>query len=119
MRIGTDDLLAHALGKPGAWRDQPWETHPVAKVGEKIFLFCGAADDGPGGAAVGVKCGTRDEADELIVRHPDDAWVMAYIGRHGWNTVRLGAGVDDDELLELVDASYDDVVSRLPKTKRP
>ena len=44
---------------------------------------------------------------------------MAYIGRHGWNTVRLGSGVDDDELLELVDQSYDDVVARLPKSKRP
>ena len=44
---------------------------------------------------------------------------MAYIGRHGWNTVRVGAGIGDDELVELVDASYDEVVARLPRNKRP
>lgn len=114
-RLGAGDLLAYALAKPGAWRDQPWEDHAVAKVADKIFLFGGALDD----TAVGVKCGTRDEADELIVRHPGDVTVMAYIGWHGWNTVRLGSGVDDDELVELVDLSYDDVVARLPRRKRP
>jgi len=115
MRLGTEDLLAHALAKPGTRRDQPWEDHTVAKVADKIFLFCGALD----GSAVGVRCGSRDEADEMTARHPNDVSVMAYIGRHGWNTVRLGSGVDDDELLELVDQSYDDVVARLPKSKRP
>lgn len=115
MSLTTDDLLAYALAKPGAWRDQPWEDHTVAKVADKIFLFCGALD----GSAVGVKCGTRDEADELIARHPGDVSVMAYIGRHGWNTVALRSGLDDDELYELVDISYDDVVARFPKSKRP
>ncbi|MGH3664230.1 MAG: MmcQ/YjbR family DNA-binding protein, partial [Micromonosporaceae bacterium] len=61
----------------------------------------------------------RDEADELLLRYPDDASVMAYIGRSGWNTVRLGGAVPDDEIYELVDASYDTVVSKLPKSKRP
>jgi predicted DNA-binding protein (MmcQ/YjbR family) len=44
---------------------------------------------------------------------------MAYIGRSGWNTVRLGGAVPDDEILELVDASYETVVAKLPKRQRP
>ena len=44
---------------------------------------------------------------------------MAYIGRSGWNTLRVGDGIPDDEILEAVDASYDLVVSRLPKKHRP
>ena len=45
---------------------------------------------------------------------------MAYIGRYGWNSIALdGATPDDDELRELVDASYDAVVARLPKRLRP
>jgi predicted DNA-binding protein (MmcQ/YjbR family) len=44
---------------------------------------------------------------------------MAYIGRYGWNTFTVGRGVPDDEIYEAIDASYDDVVARLPKTKRP
>ncbi|MEJ7629008.1 MAG: MmcQ/YjbR family DNA-binding protein [Nocardioidaceae bacterium] len=108
-------LLDHCLAKPGAWPDEPWEGDTVAKVADKIFAFL----PGPDGSSVGVKCGTRDEADELITRYPDDVSVMAYIGRYGWNNVRFGGAVPDDEVRELLDASYDDVVARLPKSKRP
>ena len=109
------ELLAYCLGKPGAWQDEPWEGDVVAKVGPKIFAFFGA-----GGDAVGVKCGTnRDEADEWLTRYPRDASVMAYIGRAGWNTLRLGGGIPDDEIREAVDASYDAIVAKLPKKDRP
>jgi predicted DNA-binding protein (MmcQ/YjbR family) len=112
-RLSRDDLLAHCLAKPGAWQDEPWEGDVVAKVGDKIFAFLG---DG----SVGVKAGrNRDEADELVHAYPDDVSVMAYIGRYGWNTVRLSGAVPDDEILELVDASYRSVVGKLPKSRRP
>ena len=81
------ELREYALGKPGAWADQPWEGDHVAKVGAKIFAFLGDA-------TLGVKCGaTRDEADEWLTRYPDDASVMAYIGRSGWNTLRLDGAI--------------------------
>jgi predicted DNA-binding protein (MmcQ/YjbR family) len=109
-----DEVLAYCLAKPGAWQDEPWESDPVVKVGPKIFAFLG------GGTAVGLKCGqNRDAADEWLLRYPDDAAVMAYIGRSGWNTLRIGGEIPDDELLEAIDASYDAVVSKLPKKDRP
>jgi predicted DNA-binding protein (MmcQ/YjbR family) len=118
-----DELLAYCLAKPGAWRDDPWGGDLVAKVGPKIFAFLGAdGPDGPDNPAlsVGLKCGaTREAADEWLARYPDDASVMAYIGRSGWNTLRAGGAIPDDELLEAVDASYDAVVSKLPKKDRP
>ncbi len=108
-----DELLAHCLAKPGAWPDEPWEGDVVAKVGDKIFAFLGAE-------SVGLKCGrNREEADELIAAYPDDVTVMAYIGRSGWNTVRFGGKVPDDEILELMDASYETIVAKLPKSRRP
>jgi predicted DNA-binding protein (MmcQ/YjbR family) len=111
-----DELLAYCLGKPGAWQDEPWEGDVVVKVGDKIFAFVGSGS----GSAVGLKCGrTREAADEWLLRYPDDASVMAYIGRSGWNSLRIGGTIPDDELLEAVDASYDAVVSRLPKKHRP
>ena len=107
-----DDLLAHCLAKPGAWQDEPWEGDAVVKVGKKIFAFLGPES----GSSVGVKCGpTREAADEWLARYPDDASVMAYIGRSGWNSLRIGGAIPDDELLEAVDASYEAVVSKLPK----
>ena len=108
-----EELLEYALAKPGAWRDQPWEGDVVAKVGDKIFAFLG-------GGSVGVKCGRdRVEADEWLRQYPDDASVMSYIGRYGWNTLRVGGAIPDDEVREAVDASYEAVVARLPRAQRP
>ena len=110
------ELLAHCLAKPGAWQDEPWEGDVVVKVGPKIFAFLGS---GPATAA-GLKCGpNREAANEWLLRYPDDASVMAYIGRSGWNSLRIGGAIPDDELLEAVDASYQAVVSKLPKKDRP
>ena len=110
------DLLAHCLAKPGAWQDEPWEGDVVVKVGPKIFAFLAAEPAG----TVGLKCGsTREVASEWLLRYPQDASVMAYIGRSGWNTLRIGGAIPDDELLDAVDASYEAVVSKLPKKDRP
>lgn len=116
--MDVDALLEHCLAKPGAWPDNPWDhEHPVVKVGEgeraKIFAFLGAD-------RVGVKAGaTREVADEWLHRYPEDASVMAYIGRSGWNDLALGGAIPDEELLEAVDASYRAVVGKLPKAHRP
>jgi predicted DNA-binding protein (MmcQ/YjbR family) len=113
-----EEIVAYCLAKPGAWEDEPWENDLVAKVHDKIFAFFGG--DGSGLPSVGVKCGlTRDEADEWLARYPDDATVMAYIGRSGWNTLVVGKGIPDDEILEAVDTSYELVVSKIPKKYRP
>jgi len=110
------ELLAYCLAKPGAWRDEPWEDDVVVKVGSKIFAFLGSAP----GSTVGLKCGpTREVADEWLLRYPGDASVMAYIGRSGWNSLRVGGAIPDDDLREAIDASYDAVVAKLPKKDRP
>jgi len=110
------ELLTYCLAKPGAWRDEPWEGDVVVKVGSKIFAFLGS----PQAGAVGLKCGpNRELADEWLLRYPGDASVMAYIGRSGWNSLRTGGAIPDDEVLEAIDASYDAVVAKLPKKDRP
>jgi predicted DNA-binding protein (MmcQ/YjbR family) len=117
-RLTHQEVLAHCLGKPGAWEDTPWEGDVVAKVHDKIFAFLGDGTASP--PTVGVKCGAgREEADGWLARHPEDASVMAYLGRSGWNTLVIGGAIPDDELLEAVDESYDRVVARLPRKHRP
>jgi predicted DNA-binding protein (MmcQ/YjbR family) len=117
--VDVERMQAHCLGLPGAWADDPWgHEHPVIKVGPapdlgKIFAFLGAG-------GVGVKGGpTRDVADEWLARYPDDATVMAYIGRSGWNDLSFGGAIPDEELLEAVEESYRLVVAKLPRKHRP
>lgn len=110
------EALAYCLGRAGAWQDEPWEGDIVVKVGPKIFAFFGSAD----ARSIGLKCGqTREEADEWLARYPDDAFVMAYIGRSGWNTLNVDGAIPTEELREAIDASYDAVVSKLAKKHRP
>jgi predicted DNA-binding protein (MmcQ/YjbR family) len=115
-----DALLDYCLAKPGAWPDEPWGDGVVTKVGPKIFAFLRSV--GPDGEAlgVGVKCGaSREAADEWLLRFPEEAVVMPYIGRSGWNSLSIGGAIPDDEILEAIDASYAMVVSKLPKKDRP
>ncbi len=109
-----EDLVAHCLAKPGAQETYPWgDVDLVAKVGGKAFAFLGPD-------TVGVKCG-RDaaEAAEWRDRYPGAVTVSSYIGRYGWNAVDFTGPVPDDEVRELVDASYDAIVAALPKSRRP
>jgi predicted DNA-binding protein (MmcQ/YjbR family) len=115
--VSPEDLLAYCLVKPGAWADNPWGHElPVVKVGPepgKIFAFVGSS-------GVGIKAGAgRDIADEWLKRYPVDASVMAYIGRAGWNDLRTGGAIPDDEIQDAIDTSYELVVSKLPKKHRP
>ena len=116
--MDASEMEAHCLTKPGAWVDHPWDPgHTVIKVGQgeagKIFAFLGDA-------GVGIKGGpSREAADEWLQRFPDDASVMRYIGRSGWNDLAFEGAIPDDELCEAVDESYRLVVSKLPKKHRP
>lgn len=111
----VDEVVAYCLAKPGATEDYPWgDEELTAKVGGKVFAFIHLT-----GAAVGVKCGANsDEAAGWRERYPAAVTTSSYIGRYGWNTVRL-TDLPDDEVLELLDGSYEDVVRRLPKSRRP
>jgi predicted DNA-binding protein (MmcQ/YjbR family) len=112
--VTPDELREYCLAKPGAWPDEPWEGDLVAKVHDKVFAFIGS------GLRVGVKAGaSREEADEWVARYPDDAAAMPYLGRSGWNTLRVGGAIPDEELREAIDASYDTVVAKLPRKHRP
>ncbi|KAA2261633.1 MmcQ/YjbR family DNA-binding protein [Solihabitans fulvus] len=114
--MSLDEVIAYCLARPGAEETYPFgDQSLVCKVGGKAFAFIGLED-----GTVGVKCGpTAEAAGEWRERYPEDVTVSAYIGRYGWNRVRLGGAVPDDDVLELLDRSYEDVVGRLPRSRRP
>jgi predicted DNA-binding protein (MmcQ/YjbR family) len=107
--------LDYCLAKPGAWQDEPWEGDVVVKVADKIFAFLGPT----GNRTIGLKCGDRETADLLLDRYQGAATKTAYIGKHGWNTFSLDGTIPPDEIQDLIDTSYQLVVAKLPKSKRP
>jgi predicted DNA-binding protein (MmcQ/YjbR family) len=115
--VTWDDLVAHALAKPGAWADEPWgEGDRVIKVGTKIFMFCGSGAAVPQG--VSLRC-QPDDVEAWRARYPGAIGPAPYMRTRPWNRVVLDGSVDEDDLLTLVDDSYDSVVARLPKRDRP
>lgn len=124
QRLDRARIESYCLDKPGAWLDDPFGHDHVVKVGPKIFAFLTAPlserDPGHRGHAVGLKAApSRYEADEWLLRYPDDASPMAYIGRFGWNTLWVGGAIPDEEILEAIDLSYEAVIARLSKAQRP
>jgi predicted DNA-binding protein (MmcQ/YjbR family) len=115
--VKVDELVEYCLAKPGAEETYPWgDGELVAKVGGKAFAFIGLA----GAGGVGLKCGRNaEEAAEWRDRYPEAITMSHYVGRYGWNSVDLAGPVPDDDIRELVDASYDAIVAALPKSKRP
>ena len=112
----VDEVVAQCLAKPGAEETYPWgDAELVVKVGGKAFAFIGLSE-----ATVGLKCGaTAEEAGEWRDRYPEDVAISDYIGRYGWNRVTIGGTIPDDDLLELLASSYDAIVAKLPKSRRP
>ncbi len=106
-------LLAFAAAKPDAYVDEPWQGTVVCKVVGKMFVIFGS-DDSP---SMSVSCGP--DAVEWRARYPSSVAVAPYVGRYGWNSVLLDGHVPLEELRELIDASYERVVAKLPKSKRP
>ena len=95
--------------------EYPWgEAELVAKVGGKGFAIINLD-----GGTVSVKCG-RDaaEAGEWRDRYPGAVTSSHYVGRYGWNSVDRTGPVPDDDLRELLDASYEAAVAALPRSRR-
>jgi predicted DNA-binding protein (MmcQ/YjbR family) len=97
----SDRLARHALDKPEAWEDQPWEGDRVAKVRKKIFVFLPSNDAG----SLGVKI----PHSGLYAATLPCAVPMAYgLGKHGWMTVHLDhkSRPDVELLCDWIDESY-------------
>ena len=90
------------LALPEAEEIETWG-HPTFRVRKKIFVGCGAGDDG----RVQMTCKSPPgEQQALVAADSKRFFVPAYVGSRGWVGVRLHAPVDWTEVTELVEESY-------------
>lgn len=104
-----DALRTYALTFPGAFEDTPWEGDVVTKVGKKIFVFYGSAEN----PSISVKLPESAEMARSVV--PGAEPTGYGLGRHGWVSIPVdGPGGPEAELLEeWIEESYRAVA---PKT---
>ncbi|MFP4112734.1 MAG: MmcQ/YjbR family DNA-binding protein [Spirochaetota bacterium] len=109
------ELRDLCLSLPGTSYDFPFDEETIVfRVGGKMFGLAGI-NENP--VSVNLKC------DPILARDLRAGYEGIEPGYHmnkeHWNTVRCGSDVPDEQLEWLVRHSYDLVVEKLPKKRRP
>ena len=111
---GRDRVIAACGAKPGSAEDYPFgDEVAVFKVAGRMFALVSL---GPPPGSISLKCDPdlaavlRDHYGAIAPGH--------HLNKRHWNTVTLDGSVPDEELLELIDHSYELVVARLPRAQR-
>lgn len=107
-----DQIDAVALDLPDVVVEQPFRPGVnVYKVAGKVFVILDPAD-----ARVTLKC---DPALALELRAQFPAVTAGYhVNKRLWNTVVLDGSVPAEEVRDMVEHSYDQVVRGLPRPAR-
>ena len=111
--MDIETFRLYCLAKPGASEHLPFDDRTlVFKVGGKMFALCDVEEfDG-----VNLKC---DPERAVELREQYDAVTPGYhMNKTHWNTVKVDGDVNGRMLQELIDHSYELIVSSLPKRER-
>jgi predicted DNA-binding protein (MmcQ/YjbR family) len=112
--MDATELQTHCLTFPGSTESFPFGAETsVFKVAGKIFAISRLAGDP---LEVSLKC------EPLLAEQLRDAHAAIRPGYHlnkrHWNTVTIDGSIDDQMVRDMIEDSYDLVVSRLPLRRR-
>ena len=109
-----EHLRAYCLQKPGAYEDFPFDNVTLTfRVKGKMFALCNVNEHPP---EVNLKC--DPELSELLREKYDAVNPGWHMNKRHWNTLTLDGTIPDNEVLELIDLSYELVVKTLSKSER-
>jgi predicted DNA-binding protein (MmcQ/YjbR family) len=109
--LNLEIIRAYCLQKPFVTEDMPFGEDTLAfRVMGKIFLLTGLSFPG---LQANLKC-SPDYAVDLRERYRD-VIPGFHMNKQHWNTVTGNGDVPDSLFLQLVDHSYEEVISGLPK----
>jgi predicted DNA-binding protein (MmcQ/YjbR family) len=107
-------VIAACSAKPGTVEDYPFgDQVAVFKVAGKMFALVPLGETPQ---SISLKC-DPELATSLRNRYPG-VTPGYHLNKRHWNTLTLDGSVPDDEVLELIDYSYDLVVARLTRAQR-
>lgn len=106
-----EEAIRYALSKPGATETYPFdETTLVFKVGGKMF---GLVYDHKGDLGLNLKC--DPDLSQVLRQQYEGVFPGYHMNKKHWNTVLFGSDVPDDEIINLMNISYDIVFKSLTK----
>ncbi len=112
------DYVDYALQMPGAYEDYPFGEDPLCiKVQGKLFAVFYAD---PARLGLTLKC-RPDLGDFYKQVYPNDitpGYHFPKAMKPYWLSIRLGAGVPENEICSLITNSYNEVVAKLPRAAR-
>lgn len=111
--MDIETFRLYCLAKPGVSEHLPFDDRTlVFKVGGKMFALC----DLESFDSVNLKC---DPERAVELREQYDAVTPGYhMNKTHWNTVKVDGDINGRMLQELIDHSYELIVSSLPKRER-
>lgn len=110
--MNIEDFRDYCLSKKAVEETFPFgEETLVFKVMGKIFAITGLDEED---FKVNLKC-DPDRVFELRERYPEQIVPGWHMNKSHWNTVYFETGLDSKFLIELIDHSYELIVSKLPK----
>lgn len=111
--VTSEDLRQHCLNQVGAVEEFPFgpETQ-VYKVMGKMFALL-PVDEPP---RISLKCDPT-LAEILRENHPA-VQPGYYLNKQHWNTITVDGSIPDDEILDMIDDSYNLVVKKLSRKDR-
>lgn len=109
--MDIESIREYCLGKPGTTEGFPFDNDTlVFKVLGKMYALLALEK----GSSMNLKC-DPDYAIELREKHPEDISPGYHMNKQHWNTIDFGGRLNESLVLQLIDHSYDLVVSKLPK----
>lgn len=107
-------LRAYCLDKPASAEDFPFgDDVAVFKVADKVFALLPVASTPP---RISLKC---DPVLAELLRETYPTITPGYhLNKKHWNSIEVDASIPEDELLEMIDHSYDQVVKGLTRKER-
>lgn len=112
--MSPEELRDHCLSFPGAEETFPFgPENSVFKVGGRVFAISRLAANP---LRVSLKCEPA-LAEQLRAAHA--AVLPGYhLNKRHWNTVMIDGSLPDEMISDMVEDSYDLIVSRLPRARR-
>jgi predicted DNA-binding protein (MmcQ/YjbR family) len=114
MPMNAEELRDHCLSLLGSYEEFPFGPNTsVFKVAGKIFALSQLSAHP---LRISLKC-DPPLAEELRKAHPAVAPGYHLNKRH-WNTVTIDGSLPDEIIIDMVEDSYDLIVSGLPRAQR-